>query len=155
MSWGTLNRNICKDSWEIYFEINWKSYFYAFLARFSFWVISFYNLYNYSRKTKCANDLKFCTKISGLNLHQMVHLYGKSIFSPIMSKNLCRVPLTIALIWTYYIHQYVEYKWAGYLFLYVSFSALSKLNVNMVFYQPDNHRQLNSLHCFMMKENVA
>jgi hypothetical protein len=36
----------------------------------------------------CANDLKFCTKISGLNLHQKVHL-----FSPIMSKNLSGVPL--------------------------------------------------------------
>jgi hypothetical protein len=47
-----------------------------------------HNLNNYSGKTKCANDLKFCTKISGLylDLHQMVHLSGKNIFSPIMSK---------------------------------------------------------------------
>jgi hypothetical protein len=44
-------------------------------------------------KNKCANDLKVCTKIRGLNLHQMVHLSGKNIFSPIMSKNLSEVPL--------------------------------------------------------------
>jgi hypothetical protein len=54
----------------------------------------FYNLNNYSGKTKCANDLKFCTKISSLNLHQMEHLSGKNIFRPIMSKNLSGVPLT-------------------------------------------------------------
>jgi hypothetical protein len=28
----------------------------------------------------CTNDLKFRTKISCLNLHQMVHLSGKNIF---------------------------------------------------------------------------
>jgi hypothetical protein len=40
------------------------------------------------------NDLKFCIKISGLNLNEMVHLAGKNIFSPLMSKNLSGVPLT-------------------------------------------------------------
>jgi hypothetical protein len=42
---------------------------------------------------KCANDLKFCTKISGLNLHQMVHLSRKNIVSPIMSKKKPQCPL--------------------------------------------------------------
>jgi hypothetical protein len=73
-----------------------------FLARLSekrlnalhFWSF-FYNLNNYSGKTKCANDLKFCTKISGLNCHQIVRLSGKNIFSPIMSKNLSGVPLRV------------------------------------------------------------
>jgi hypothetical protein len=51
--------------------------------RFSFKVI-FNNLNDYSGKTKCGNDLKFLTKISGLNQHQTVHLSGKNSFSPIM-----------------------------------------------------------------------
>jgi hypothetical protein len=38
-------------------------------------------LNNYSGKRKCANDLKFCAKISGLSLHQMVHLSGKKFLS--------------------------------------------------------------------------
>jgi hypothetical protein len=35
------------------------------------------------------------TKIRGLHLHQMVHLSGKNIYSPIMSKNLSGVPLNL------------------------------------------------------------
>jgi hypothetical protein len=133
MSLGTLNRNICKDSWEIYFEINWKSYFYAFLSpiwvkvfkRFSFWVI-FYNWNNYSGKTKCANDLKFCTKISGLNLHQMVHLSEKSIFSPIMSKNLSGVPL-IGRYRAFHHHPWTDsIKTDSAIYLCINFIALGK-----------------------------
>jgi hypothetical protein len=61
----------------------------------------FYSLNNHIGKTKCANDLKFCTKIfSALTLHQMVHLHvsGKIIYSPIMSKNLSGVPLNCYVI---------------------------------------------------------
>jgi hypothetical protein len=58
----------------------------------------FYNLNNNFGKTKSANDLKICTKISGLTLHQMVHLSGNYTFSPIISKNLSGVPLNMKMV---------------------------------------------------------
>jgi hypothetical protein len=63
----------------------------------------------------CANDLKFCTKISGLNLHKMVQLSGKNIFSPIMSKNLSGVPLII---------HYQEFFHTEHMYLYDCMSVL-------------------------------
>jgi hypothetical protein len=59
--------------------------------------IFLYNLNNYTGKMKCVNYPKLSTKISGLNLHQMVHLSGKNIFSPIVSKNLSGVPVRLSI----------------------------------------------------------
>jgi hypothetical protein len=49
--------------------------------------------YFFQKHLVTTDHLKFCTKISGLNLHQMEHLSGNNIFSPIISKNLSGVPL--------------------------------------------------------------
>jgi hypothetical protein len=55
----------------------------------------FFTIWIIILEKKCANDLKFCTKISGLTLHQIVYLSGKNIFSTIMSKHLSGVPLKL------------------------------------------------------------
>jgi hypothetical protein len=96
MSRGTLNRNICKDSKETNFKTNGKivnlcfSYTNLSQKRFNaIWIIIILE------KTKCANDLKFYTKISGINRLRMVNLSGKIIFNPSMSKNLSGVSLKI------------------------------------------------------------
>jgi hypothetical protein len=110
-------------------RFEWKTF-----KRFSFWDI-FYDWNNYSGKTKCANDLKFCTKISCLNLHQMVYLSGKNIFTPIMSKNLSGVPLKgllSSLVDRCKINlQELVFKWYMSSFLYLLFTCFTFLD----FYQ--------------------
>jgi hypothetical protein len=52
-------------------------------------------------------DLKFCTQIIGLSLHQMEHYSQKIISSPIMLKNsMGRVPLKYTLICSFIVIEY-------------------------------------------------
>jgi hypothetical protein len=56
---------------------------------FQYWVIFHKKKNNFEKKkTEWANDMKFCTQIIGIDLHQMKDESWKIISSPVMSQKI-------------------------------------------------------------------